>query len=183
MGVYPGLSWISPGRYTTCPANDAQAQGIPRGFQPKPPGPDSSPSKSRYRWGAGSRPHLGTSQACVGSSCCRAAHAHGGAPLDGRWGGTTTTLMATHITRVSASSSQVSQSKAHTPAFRGRLGKRHLPATWHSRIGGCPPMDLHPLLSGLPTVTDGKCCSFINYKDRSQTARTYVPLSMHALSC
>lgn len=124
VGVYPGLSWISPGRYTTCPANDAQAQGIPRGFQPKPPGPDSSPSKSRYRWGAGSRPHLGTSQACVGSSCCRAAHAHGGAPLDGRWGGTTTTLMATHITRVSASSSQVSQSKAHTPAFRGRLGKR-----------------------------------------------------------
>ena len=137
MGVYPGLSWISPGRYTTCLANDAQAQGIPRGFQLKPPGPDSSPAKSRYRWGAGSRPHSGTSQACVGSSCCRAAHAHGGAPLDGRWGGTTTTLMATHITRVSASSSQVSQSKAHsasssqvsqskahTPAFRGRLGKR-----------------------------------------------------------
>ena len=26
-------------------------------------------------------------------------------------------------------------------------------------------MDLHPLLSGLPTVTDGKCCSFINYQD------------------
>ena len=44
-------------------------------------------------------------------------------------------------------------------------------------------MDLHPLLSSLPTVTDGECCSFINYQDRSQTARTYVPLSMHALSC
>ena len=48
----------------------------------------------------------------------------GGAPLDGQWGGTTAILTATHITRVGASSGQVSQNKAHTPASQGGLGER-----------------------------------------------------------
>lgn len=64
---------------------------------------------------------------------------------------------------------------------RSNLQLYHLPAT--SGIPGlrCPPMDLHPLLSGLPTVTDGECCSLLIIK-ADHKLRTYVPLSMHALS-